>query len=115
MIKTVSVALASLVATATLALAPASQAAPLDQPAAPGVSIAAFTFAPGDLSVGVGTTVTWTNTQDGVPHTATSIDGVWDSGSLSGSDSFGYTFSQPGEYSYICSIHPSMRGTIHVS
>jgi plastocyanin len=109
------VALLGGLATAALATAPATYAAPADQAASPGISMAAFTFAPGDLSVSLGTTVTWTNGQDGVPHTTTSTDGVWDSGSLSASDAFGVTFDRAGDFGYVCTIHPSMHGTVHVS
>jgi len=96
---------------------PVSQAAPLD-PGSPSVgqavSIAAFAFAPSELSVPAGATVTWTNTQDGVPHTSTSPDSVWDSGVLSTSTSFSFTFSDAGDFAYQCSIHPNMHGIVHV-
>jgi plastocyanin len=78
------------------------------------VSIDAFAFAPADVSVAVGATVAWTNFQGGVKHTATSLDGVWDSGVLSTNDSFGFAFSQAGDFAYQCDIHPSMHGIIHV-
>jgi plastocyanin len=78
------------------------------------VSIAAFAFSPAEVSVPVGTVLTWTNAQDGVQHTTTSPEGVWDSGVLSTNDSFGFTFEQPGDFAYQCTIHPSMRGVVHV-
>ena len=87
-----------------------AQAASADE----GVSINAFTFSPADVSVPVGSSVTWTNLQTGVQHTTSSLDGLWDSGVLSTSDTFSFTFSQVGDFTYQCNIHPSMRGVIHV-
>jgi len=78
------------------------------------VTIAAFAFAPAELSVPVGTTLTWANAQDGVLHTTTSTDGVWDSGPLSTGGTFPVTFDQTGDFAYICEIHPSMHGIVHV-
>lgn len=78
----------------------------------PSITIENFDFSGAD-TVDVGTTVTATN-QDGVAHTWTSDDGVWNSGSLSNGESFEFTFDEPGEYSYFCSIHPRMTGTITV-
>jgi plastocyanin len=78
------------------------------------VEIENFLFQPSDISIPVGTTVIWTN-RDGVPHTATSNDGVWDSGNLSEGESFSFTFEEPGTYPYLCLIHPLMRGTVTVT
>jgi plastocyanin len=77
------------------------------------VSIANFSFTPATLSISVGTTVTWTNT-DSVTHTVTADQGTFDSSNLSPGTTFSFTFSQAGSYPYHCSIHPSMMGTILV-
>jgi nitrite reductase (NO-forming) len=80
-------------------------------------------FDPLELTVQVGTTVRWTNT-DTVAHTVTSgvsdgttgtHDGVFDSGFLSQGDTFTFTFDQAGEYPYFCVPHPWMRGKIIVT
>ena len=71
-----------------------------------------FTFK-GVTTVSAGTTVTATN-QDGVTHTWTSVGDVWNSGGLSSGESFEFTFDEPGEYAYFCTIHPTMEGTITV-
>ena len=76
------------------------------------INIVNFSFN-GAQTVDVGTTVTAVN-QDGVTHTWTSDDDVWNSGGLSSGDSFEFTFDEPGEFSYFCSIHPQMTGTITV-
>lgn len=78
------------------------------------VSIEALAFGPAELTVAAGTTVTWTNDEAGIPHTTTSDDGVWDSGTLQPGGSFSFTFDEPGSYPYSCTIHPSMSGTIVV-
>jgi plastocyanin len=77
------------------------------------VSIANFTFAPADLTVAPGTTVTWTN-HDDIPHTVTSTDGAFRSHALDTDDSFSFTFEKTGSYRYFCSLHPHMVGTIRV-
>src|SRR5579884_471791 len=79
-----------------------------------GVTIANFAFAPGSITVAPGTTVTWTNT-DSVAHTVTADDKSWGSGSLSKNATYSFSFTQPGTYTYHCSIHPDMTGTIIVS
>ena len=76
------------------------------------ITIEDFAFS-GPSSVSAGTTVTATN-QDGVTHTWTSDDDVWDSGGLANGESFEFTFEEPGEYPFFCEIHPTMEGTITV-
>lgn len=76
------------------------------------ITIADFDYT-GAESVAVGSTVTVTN-EDGVSHTWTSEDDVFDSGSLSQGESFSYTFEEAGEYAFVCSIHPGMSGSITV-
>lgn len=78
------------------------------------VNIKSFVFTPSAISVKVGTTVTWTN-QDDVPHTVTIDNGDGPkSKNLSKGDTYSYTFSKAGTYSYHCEIHPSMHGTVEV-
>jgi plastocyanin len=76
------------------------------------VTIDNFTFAPAELTVKVGTTVTWTN-HDDIPHTVVSA-GKFRSKTLDTDDSFSFTFTAAGEYKYFCSLHPHMTGTIKV-
>ena len=77
------------------------------------VEIVNFAFAPKDLSVTAGTTVTWKNADDS-PHRIADINGAYASAALDTEDSFSHTFATPGVYNYICSIHPYMKGTIVV-
>ena len=63
--------------------------------------------------IGVNNTVTWIN-NDNMPHTVTSTNGIFDSGNLEAGQSFTYTFTKPGTYSYVCSYHSWMKGTVIV-
>ena len=78
------------------------------------VEIEDFAYVPGTITIKVGTTVTWTN-KDSVGHTATSDDGVFDSGMLSKGSSFSYTFTTAGTFGYFCKPHPYMVATIVVT
>jgi plastocyanin len=81
------------------------------------VGINNFAFAPGSVTVNVGDTVTFTNNQAGIPHTATSdTPGIFDSGAIGGGSSFtSQPLNTPGTYTYHCEIHPSMTGTVIVA
>jgi len=72
-----------------------------------------LTFKPETISVQVGDTVVWTN-NDTFLHTTTADGGAWDSGDMSQGDTFPFTFTAPGTYSYRCSFHASMTGTVIV-
>jgi amicyanin len=80
--------------------------------AAATVSISDFDFNPANTRVLAGSTVTWTN-NDSAPHNV--VGGPLHSPTLSRGQSWSYTFSAPGTYSYICSIHPEMRGSVIVT
>ena len=77
------------------------------------VKIDNFTFGPAALTVMVGTTITWTN-RDDIPHTVVSTDKAFKSKVLDTDEKFSFTFSTPGTFSYFCSIHPKMTGTVVV-
>jgi plastocyanin len=72
-----------------------------------------FAFTPATLTVTAGTTVTWKN-EDDSPHRIGDKNGTFKSAALDTDDSFSYTFATPGEYPYICTIHPYMVGKIIV-
>jgi plastocyanin len=79
------------------------------------VTIQNFAFAPANLTVKVGTKVTWTN-HDSAPHTVTSDTGTTlNSAQLSNGESYSHTFTQPGTYNYHCTVHPNMKATITVT
>jgi len=77
------------------------------------ITISGFKFDPDTVTVTIGTTVTWTN-QDTTAHTVVADDGSWKSDSLAKGATFSFTFDKAGTYTYICSIHPTMKGTVIV-
>jgi plastocyanin len=70
-------------------------------------------YAPDEVIVAVGTTVTWTNT-DSVPHTTTSDTAGWNSGIVAPGGQFSSAFQAAGTFPYHCTIHPGMIGTVVV-
>lgn len=110
-----SLALPVMIAIVLLAAGSTMVTANAQQPSAKtaAVKIDNFTFGPPSFTVVVGTTVTWTN-HDDIPHTVVSSDKVLKSKVLDTDEKFSYTFSKPGTYSYFCSIHPKMSGTVVV-
>jgi plastocyanin len=78
------------------------------------VNIQNFAYVPAGMHINVGDMITWTN-QDAVIHTATSDNGVWNSGNLSQGQSYSFTFTNTGTYPYHCAIHTFMMDTIFVS
>ena len=77
------------------------------------VQIENFAYAPAELTIQAGDTVTWTNLDDQA-HTATATDGSWDTGMLDQGASGSVTFTAPGTYDYLCTPHPTMTGRIIV-
>jgi plastocyanin len=98
------------------------------------VTIQDFSFVPQTVTIKAGTPVHWTNSGPSA-HTATSDTGLWDSGSLAAPSggggggygggataggAFNFTLTQPGTYSYHCTLHPpslypNFTGTITVT
>lgn len=76
------------------------------------VHIDNFVFEPGQLTVKVGQTVTWTN-RDDIPHTVVCA-GKFRSKTMDTDDTFTFTFTAPGDYKYFCSLHPHMTGAVKV-
>ena len=77
------------------------------------VKIDNFSFAPVNITVAAGATVTWTNNDD-VPHVVSSDDKSFRSKALDTDDRFSYTFTKPGTYTYYCAIHPKMTARVVV-
>ncbi|WP_188479886.1 cupredoxin domain-containing protein [Primorskyibacter flagellatus] len=77
------------------------------------VTIDGFAFSPKKIVVKAGSAVTFVN-RDGAPHTATATNGAFDTGNLGKGSEKTVTFDTPGTYGYICSYHPSMKGTVVV-
>jgi plastocyanin len=92
---------------------------------------AQFWYSPPVLTIHVGDTVTWLNSDREI-HTVTSgigidrgelaqaksqgkPDGYFDSGPFKPEESWSFTFEKPGTFYYFCTIHPWMVGAIVVS
>jgi plastocyanin len=81
----------------------------------PSIIIHNFMFSPATVTVTPGATVTVTN-KDQVTHTLTATKGEFSTGDIAGGQSKTFTAPKaPGRYTYICSIHQYMTGTIVVS
>ena len=82
------------------------------KPATHTVVIEAVAFAPATLTVNRGDTVVWVN-KDPFPHTVTA-KGAFDSHDIAAGKSWKYVARKAGEYPYICTFHPNMKGTLTV-
>ena len=80
---------------------------------ATGVTIQDFQFAPAAITIQAGTAVRFTN-GGATKHTATADDDSWGTGTLNAGENFSRYFKQAGTYTYHCSYHPTMTGTIIV-
>ena len=70
-------------------------------------------YSPDEITVAIGSTVTWTNT-DTVAHTSTSNGSGWNSGTIAPGQQFSTTLQTAGTFAYHCAIHPGMVGTVTV-
>jgi plastocyanin len=75
------------------------------------IPIARYTYVPATMTVRVGDVVTWTN-QDEASHDV--AGGTFRSPMLAQGQSWSFTFTQPGTFDYVCSVHPDMRAQIVV-
>jgi plastocyanin len=90
------------------------------------VTLAGNEFAPEEVTVKMGGTVTWRHNDAAARHTVTSDDGVWDShpqcanpvtilsDCMDNGDTYDQTFPAVGTFSYHCKIHPEMTGVVNV-
>jgi plastocyanin len=77
------------------------------------VSIQNYSFSPSMLTIQKGANVTWKNS-DSVQHTVVSDSPAFSSPLLNTGDSYTFQFNSTGTYSYHCSLHTYMKGTITV-
>jgi plastocyanin len=85
------------------------------------VDIKDLAYSPQTIQVTQGDTVTWTNSEEIMPHDVTSGSlGQADVGQRFASEmlmpgqSFSVTFSEAGELVYLCKLHPTMTGVVIV-
>ena len=78
------------------------------------IEIKDFAFNPQTLRVKSGEKITWIN-RDEEPHTVVSVEKQFKkSTALDTDQEFTITAGAPGTYTYFCSVHPKMTGTIVV-
>ena len=78
------------------------------------IEIKDFAFNPQTITVKSGEKVTWIN-RDEEPHTVVSVEKQFKkSTALDTDQEFTITAAAPGTYTYFCSVHPKMTGTIVV-
>lgn len=79
------------------------------------VAMENYAYSQSSLTIQVGDTVTWTN-HDQAPHDVVTTSGPasFQSPLLAQGESWSFTFTVPGTYSYYCSVHPDMRAQVIV-
>jgi plastocyanin len=79
------------------------------------IEIKDFAFNPQTITVKSGEKITWIN-RDEEPHTIVSVEKQFKKSSALDTDQeFTVVAGPPGTYSYYCSVHPKMTGTIVVT
>ena len=76
------------------------------------INIASFSFLPAKIGASVGKALTFLNSDDS-PHMIKVANGPT-TGVLVRGQKASITFDKPGEYNYICGLHPTMKGVIEV-
>jgi plastocyanin len=72
-------------------------------------------YSPPTVTVKVGDSIAWMNS-DSITHTATASNGAFNTGNVApGSTSAPVTMTTAGTFDYMCTIHPSMTGTVVVT
>lgn len=77
------------------------------------VTMDGTTFKPSSMTIALDDSVVWKN-EDPFPHTATATGGAFDSKPLAPGGSFTFRPPAKGDFPYKCSLHPTMRGILHV-
>jgi plastocyanin len=94
--------------------APAAPAASAGSVASATITINNFAFSPSTLTVSPGAKVTVKNS-DSATHTLTASDKTFDTGAIDTGATKTFTApTKPGTYTYICTIHQFMQGTLTV-
>lgn len=65
-------------------------------------------FTPSQLVIASGTTVTFTN-KDNANHSVTNINGLFDSGKITSGNSYPFTFTKTGSFSFYCKYHSTVN------
>jgi len=70
-------------------------------------------FFPTAIEINSGTTVTWVNNDTAI-HTVADTKKTFDSKFIQSGATWKYTFEKAGEYDYVCTLHPWMKGSVSV-
>jgi plastocyanin len=84
-----------------------------DQPEKNVVTVNGTSYSPARLTISVGETVTWKNT-DERDHSIKAEDNSFDSGTIRSGGTFRHRFTRAGTYNYACAFHPREKGVIVV-
>jgi plastocyanin len=90
-------------------LALAAEPRPARRPVTHTIIIDAVAYSPSTLVVHQGDTVVWIN-RDPFPHTATAVDGTFDSKMIAVGKSWRHVARIPGVHKYACTFHPTVKG-----
>lgn len=77
------------------------------------VGIDHFTFTPAEITIEPGTIVEWVNHDQTIHNIILTTVKVASPGMDTG-DHYTHQFDAPGDYPYLCALHPHMTGMIHV-
>ena len=77
------------------------------------IDIRKFAFAPQEITIAPGSTVRWVN-DDETPHTVAAEDSSFVSPGLDTQDGYEHAFDKEGDITYFCTVHPFMKGVLHV-
>jgi plastocyanin len=78
------------------------------------VVIKSMKFTPANITIKAGDSIPWIN-EDRPRHSATDLNGAFDTGLLANGESATLTFGGAGQFSYRCTPHGNMRGTITIT
>jgi plastocyanin len=77
------------------------------------VLIEAVRFSPIAVEVNAGDTIVWKNS-DPFPDNVTAAKGEFHSGDIAPDQTWNTTAVKRGQFSYVCTLHPGMKGVIAV-
>jgi plastocyanin len=77
------------------------------------IEIDHFVFTPAEITVEPGTIVEWVNHDQTIHNIILTTAKVASPGMDTG-DHYTYRFEAPGDFPYLCGLHPHMTGMVHV-
>lgn len=77
------------------------------------IAIENFQFSPAEITVEPGTIVEWVNRDQTIHNIILTTARVSSPGMDTG-DHYTHRFDVPGDYPYLCALHPHMTGVVHV-